>query len=281
MVGGSPLCTVVSEFSRGLIDRSGYGSENFAQGYDRHRLSPPRALLKILTLVAEVERPRLLVDLGAGTGLSTRVWAEHAERIVGVEANARMLEWAERVTREPNVRYVEAFASDTGLRAGSADIVTCAQAFHWMEPTSVLREASRILRSGGVFAAYDYDVPPAIHPEIDPAFAGHFAARRRARERLGLEAGSATWPKEQHLERIRESGHFRFTREIICHGFEEVDAARVVGLAESLGGPRTIFGSEAPEVEETFVRLRETVQRVLADRSSPMVVSYRIRLGVK
>ncbi len=162
-----------SEFSRGLIDRSGYESEEFAEGYDRHRLTPPRALLKILTLVAQAERPRLVVDLGAGTGLSTRVWAGHAEQIVGVEANARMLEWAQRVTQEPNVSYVEAFASDTGLCAGSADLVTCAQAFHWMEPTTVLREAWRVLRSGGVFAAYDYDVPPAIHPEIDPAFAAH------------------------------------------------------------------------------------------------------------
>lgn len=270
-----------SGFSRELIDRSGYESEKFAEGYDRHRLSPPRALLKILTLVAQAERPRLVVDLGAGTGLSTRVWAGHAEQIVGVEPNARMLEWAQRVTQEPNVSYVEAFASDTGLCAASADLVTCAQAFHWMEPTTVLGEAWRLLRSGGVFAAYDYDVPPAIHPEIDPAFAVHFAARRRARERLGIQAGSATWPKEQHLERIRESGLFRLTREIVCHGFEEVDAARVVGLAESLGGPRTIFGDEAPEVEETFVNLRETAERVLADSLSPMVVSYRIRLGGK
>ncbi|MGI8564347.1 MAG: class I SAM-dependent methyltransferase [Candidatus Dormibacter sp.] len=270
-----------SEFSRGLIDRSGYASEKFAEGYDRHRLSPPPAVLKILTLVAQAERPRLVVDLGAGTGLSTRVWAGYAEQIVGIEANARMLKWARRVTQEPNIRYVQAFASNTGLCAGSADLVTCAQAFHWMEPAAVLREAGRILRSGGVFAAYDYDVPPAIHPEIDPAFAVHFAARRRARERLGLQAGSATWPKEQHLERIRESGLFCSAREIVCHGFQEVDAVRVTGLAESLGGPRTIFGEAAPEVEETFVHLREAAERVLANRSWPMVVSYRIRLGVK
>jgi SAM-dependent methyltransferase len=271
----------VTEFSRGLIDRSGYEREGFAELYDRHRLAPPPALLEILTLVAQVERPGLVVDFGAGTGLSTRVWIERAEQVVGIEPNARMVERARHTTRARDVLYVEAFANDTGLPEGSADLVTCAQAFHWMEPIPVLAEAARILRRGGVFAAYDYDVPPVVHPEVDDAFTLHFTARRGARERLGLEAGAATWPKERHLERIRESGRFRFAREIVCHGFEEVNAARIVGLAASVGGPRALFGGEAPEVEASFARLREVVQRVLGERSAPMVVSYRIRLGIK
>ena len=41
----------------------------------------------------------------------------------------------------------------------SADIVTCSQSFHWMEPEPTLAEIARILRPGGVFAAYDYDWP--------------------------------------------------------------------------------------------------------------------------
>lgn len=271
---------VVSEFSRGLIDRSGYEREGFPELYDRHRLSPPRSLLQILTLVAQIERLRLVVDLGAGTGLSTRPWAERAERVVGVEPNAQMIERARRATRARNVRYTEAFADDTGLREGSADLVTCVQAFHWMEPKRVLAEAARILRRGGVFAACDYDVPPVVHPEVDHAFAVHFAARRRARARLGLEAGAATWPKERHIERIRASGHFRRVREIVCHGFDEADAGRIVGLAESIGGPRAFFGGDAPEVDDSFERLREAAGRYLGERLSPMVVCYRIRLGV-
>ena len=272
---------LVSEFSRTLIDRSGYEGEGFAEVYDRYRPSPPPDLLAILMVVAQVNRPRLVVDLGAGTGLSTRVWAERAEEVIGVEANARMIERARLATRAPNVRYVEAFAAETGLETGAADLVTCAQAFHWMEPALVLAEAARILRRGGVFAIYDYDVPPVVHPEVDDAFAAHFEARRSARKRLQLQAGAATWPKERHLERIRESGGFRFAREIVSHGFEEADAARIIGLAESVGGPRALFGDEEPTVGQTFERLREMAQRVLGERSWTMVVCYRIRLGVK
>ena len=51
-------------------------------------------------------------------------------------------------------------------------------------------------------------------------------------------------------------------------------------LAESIGGPRVIFGEQAPEVEQTFRRLRETAQRVLGDRAQPLLACYRVRIGV-
>jgi len=271
----------VGGFSEHLIERSGYAREGFAQVYDRYRPSPPAALLDLLTLVARIERPRLVVDLGSGTGLSTRVWSARAHEVVGVDANAAMVERAREVTDAPNVRYVNAFGAETGLAEGAADIVTCAQAFHWMEPAPVLAEAARILRRGGVFAAYDYDVPPIVEPEVDAAFEEHHQARGAARRRLGIEAGAARWWKDRHLERIRESGHFRFAREAVCHGWDGADAARMVGLAESIGGPRELFGGAAPEVAETFERLRGVAERVLGDHTWPMVVCYRVRLGIK
>jgi SAM-dependent methyltransferase len=271
----------MSEFSRTLIERSGYDSDAFADLYDRSRPAPPPELLDILSLVAQVERPRLVIDLGAGTGLSSRAWAHRADQVIGVEANPHMRERARIATGEPNVDYVQGYAADTGLGEGAADLVTCSQAFHWMEPEPVLAEAARLLRPGGVFAAYDYDVPPVIHPEVDAAFMAHFAARRAARKRLGLDAGAESWPKERHVQRIRDSGRFRFAREIVCHGFDEADGCRIVGLAESLGGPRSIFRDAAPEVHETFAGLCETAERVIGARTTRIVVCYRIRVGVK
>lgn len=268
-------------FSATMIARSGYDRDGFATAYDRYRPSPPPDLLHILATLAQAQRPDLVVDLGAGTGLSTRAWAGRARRVVGIEPNPRMVSHARDSGGEPGVGYLVAFGHRTGLAAGRADLVTCAQAFHWMEPAPVLAEAARILRPGGVFAAYDYDLPPVVQPEVDAAFAAHFAARARARERLGLAAGAATWPKQRHLEQIRASGHFRFAREIVCHGCQETDAARLTGLAESLGGPAGLFGGQAPEVTESSRLLAETAHRVLEDRTWPMFVCYRVRLGVK
>jgi SAM-dependent methyltransferase len=271
----------VSEFSRSLIERSGYQSDAFADLYDRSRPAPPPTLLDILTLVARAQRPRLVVDLGAGTGLSTRAWAGRAEQVFGVEPNPYMVERARQATAEPNVDYVQAFASETGLAEGEADVVTCSQSFHWMEPAPVLAEAARLLRRGGVFAAYDYDVPPVVQPEVDAAFVAHLQARRAARERLGLEPCAIRWPKEGHLERIRESGKFRFAREMLCHGFAEADGDQIVRLAESLGGPRDIFGGAAPEVDETFAALRRAAGTLVGEQPTPIVVCYRIRAGVR
>jgi len=263
----------MSVFSQELIGRSGYLNEGFADVYDRYRPSPPREVLDVLTVVAGVERPCLVVDLGCGTGLATRAWAERADEVIGVEPNPRMIERARRGTDQPNVCYVEAYGADTSLPDGRADLVTSFQSFHWMEPQPVLAEAVRILRDGGVFAACDYDVPPFVEPEVDAAFAALLKARREARERLGIPAGATSWPKDRHLEEIRASGRFRYTRELVAHGWRETDADGVTGLAESIGA----FRHHQPEQ----LQLRETAGRVLGDRVWPQLLSYRIRVGIK
>jgi SAM-dependent methyltransferase len=273
--------TFVSEFSQQLIDRSGYLEEGFADVYDRFRPAPPESVLDVLAFVAGAQRPRLVVDLGAGTGLATRAWAARAEQVVGVEPNPRMLERAQAATRQPNVQYVEAYAADTGLPPAEADLVTAWQAFHWMEPQPVLAEAARLLRQGGVFAACDYEVPPVVEPEVDAAFIDLLRARREARLRLSLPAGASSWPKAEHVAQIRASGAFRYARELVAHGWWETDAERIVGAAESIGGPREIFGDQAPDVGETFERLRETAHRVLGERRWPALLCYRLRVGIK
>ena len=142
-----------------------------ANSYNRVRPAPPLVLLDLLTQLIGMSYPALVVDLGSGTGLSTAIWGERAERVIGIEPNADMLKEAIRnVEHQPyaaHIAYQEGFAHQTGLPDECADIVTAAQSFHWMEPTATLAEIARILRPGGLFAAYDYDAPPAIHWELD------------------------------------------------------------------------------------------------------------------
>lgn len=264
----------MSEFSRALIERSGYDRPGFATGYDRHRPRPPGALLELLCRYARVERPAVAVDLGCGTGLSTRAWSGVAVRVVGVEPNAAMLAAAEPA---PGVEYVNAFAQDTGLPDGAADIVTCSQSLHWMEPQPVFAEAARILRPGGVFAAYDYDWPPAVDPELDAAFEAYQARRREVRARRGLQRGGDRWPKHEHLARMRASGCFEWCREVVLHSVEEGDAERIGGFARSLGLPVVV--TDDPELR--IGELEAVARRVLGDRSVPFHFGYRVRMGVR
>ena len=268
----------MSDFSRDVIGRSGYALDGFAEAYDGARPSPPAVVLDVLERCAG-GRPHLVVDLGSGTGLSSRAWADRSERVVGIEANPAMLAIAREATSAENVAFVEGYADATGLEAGAADIVTCAQSFHWMDPHMVLPEAGRLLRPGGVFAAYDYDVVPVIDPRVDAAFARVIDVRWEARERLGILAGSALWPKSQHADRIRESGLFAFVREVHCHGELVADGRRIVELAHSLGGPSDIFDGRAPELDEATDELARLALELVPEPRA-MLLGYSIRLGI-
>jgi len=269
----------VSTFSRDLIERSGYAIEGYAGEYDRARPAPPAVVLDVMERYAG-GRPALVVDLGTGTGLSARAWAGRSERVIGVEANPAMLAIARESTTDPGVTFVEGYAEATGLGSGEADIVTCAQAFHWMDPHVVLPEVARLLRPGGVFAAYDYDQVPAIDARLDEAFARVIDERWKARERLGIHAVTSTWPKSQHIDRLRESGLFAFAREVHCHAELVVDGRRLTALADSLGGPGEIFEGQAPELDDAAQSLARLALEELPEPRTGLL-GYTIRLGIR
>jgi SAM-dependent methyltransferase len=98
--------------------------------------------------LADVE----VVDLGAGTGIASRQLAERGARVIAVELSASML--AELAASSPGVHAVQGSGSALPLRDDSADLVTCAQAWHWMDPGRAVPEIRRVLRPGGVFAAW-------------------------------------------------------------------------------------------------------------------------------
>jgi SAM-dependent methyltransferase len=255
----------------------------FADVYDAFRPRPPLAVLDILTQLAEVQRPALVVDLGSGTGLSTALWADRAAQVVGVEPSADMRAQAEQrvagLADPANVRYQAGYANATGLPDVCADIVTCSQSLHWMEPVSTFAEIARILRPGGVFAAYDCDWPPTVTWAIEEAHHSFHAQLRVAEEAHGFSRDVRSWDKPQHLERMRASGQFRMTKEIVLHHVEQGGAERLVGLELSQGGVATLLKNGVSEQEVGIAALREVAQRVLGDAIVPWYFSYRMRVG--
>jgi len=259
----------------------------FADAYDTFRPRPPLTLLDILTQLARTPQPALVVDLGSGTGLSTTLWTSRAIQVVGVEPSADMRHQAEARTAgaEPPgiaiVRYLARYANATGLSDGCADIVTCSQSLHWMEPVSTFAEIARILRPGGVFAAYDYDWPPTLSWEVEQVHQIFIAQIRLAEQASGFSKHVPFWEKHMHLRRMRESGLFRVTKEILMHNVEHGGAERLVGLELSQGGVAMLLKSGMNEREIGITALRESAHRLLGDAIVPWYFSYRVRLGVK
>jgi len=195
-----------------------------------------------------------------------------------VEASPEMLAQAEAATEADNARFVQAYAQATGLPDGEADLVTCSQALHWMEPEPTFAEAARLLRPGGVFAAYDYDWPPIAGWEVESAFE---EVLRRVRAGRAPDGRGMRYAKEGHLERIKASGLFRYAREIVFHSRDRADADRIVGMALSLGPLTVLLREGRSEDEVGLTALREAAERSLGDREAQIFLGYRIRLGVK
>jgi SAM-dependent methyltransferase len=267
-------------FSDDAIRQSGYLGEGFAAEYHAFRPRPPAVLLDALTRYAGGP-PTLVVDLGSGTGLSTVAWAERATRVIGVEPNPKMREEAERHARTANVSFVSGYADATTVETGAADIVTCSQSFHWMEREATLDEASRILRPGGVFAAYDYDAVPVVHPELEAAWFDHLRLRSHYRDEHRVEAGWTRKPKHEHLEVIRASGHFGYAREFVLHDELDAGAEELIGFARSLGLIPELIALGVSEAELGLTRLEETTRRALGSERTRILLGYRVRLGVK
>jgi len=120
-----------------------------ADQYARYRPSYPEAA--IAALLAPFSQANILTvaDIGAGTGISSRLLADRVAQVWAVEPNAAMRQAA---TLHERVTFLEGTAEQTGLATASVDLVTCFQAFHWFEPDRALPEFHRILTPGGWLA---------------------------------------------------------------------------------------------------------------------------------
>ncbi len=118
--------------------------------YVRYRPSYPVGVTAFLQSQAGLGGSSIVADIGAGTGIFTRLLLETGARVIAVEPNDAM-----RAAAESEFRGHAGFASAngsaeaTGLAGQSVSLITCAQAFHWFEPVGTRREFSRILRPGG------------------------------------------------------------------------------------------------------------------------------------
>ena len=260
--GGGEAAT---EYRR-LSEPAYHGS--FISRYDDLRPEPPAELIAVLGALAPETPPRLVVDLGSGTGISTSAWSAHADRVLGIEHNPEMLAAARAA---PRVEYRHATAQETGLPDACADVVTCAQSLHWMDHRSTIDEIARILRPEGVFAAYDYDWPPLVHWEVDAAFLSVLEAS-------GVDP--ARPEKARHIERLQASGRFRWVREFFLHRRESRGHEAIALLPLAFGPVARKLGEGATPEELGLDRLRAAIDRRIGAQAT-LWWSYRVRCAIK
>ncbi len=126
-----------------------------AERYDRTRPHYPAALVDRIVAASP---GREVLDVGAGTGISSRQFQAAGCAVLGVEPDARMAEFARRTGVEVEVSTFEAW-SPAGR---SFDAVVAGMAWHWVDPVAGAAQAARVLRPGGRLAVFwNVFQPPA------------------------------------------------------------------------------------------------------------------------
>lgn len=150
--------------------------------YAKYRPHYPAALFDYVASLAPARQ--LAWDCGTGNGQGAVELAGHFERVVATDPSAGQIAQAVRC---PNVDYRVEPAEQSTLEACSADLITVAQALHWFEFDRFYREAARVLKPGGILAAWCYGLFRVNH------------AVDRVVDRYYVDLVGPHWPPERRL----------------------------------------------------------------------------------
>jgi SAM-dependent methyltransferase len=88
-----------------------------------------------------------VLEIGAGTGILTRLLAERIDHLVAVEPDERMR--AVLAAADPAVEVLAGQAEDIPVESSSVDVVTAQSAWHWVDESRAIPEVARVLRPRG------------------------------------------------------------------------------------------------------------------------------------
>ncbi|MCX5205307.1 class I SAM-dependent methyltransferase [Streptomyces sp. NBC_00237] len=196
-----------------------------ADAYERFRPGYPTELFDLVTAYAG--RPvRTALEIGAGTGKATRLFARHGVAVTATEPDAQML--AELRKHVPaDVRTVHAAFED--VRTDTRyDLVYAAAALHWTSPKGRWSRMAALLEPGGVFASFGSPVnlaDPAVDEAVRAAQAPYLASSE-IRMPGGSPSGSGMqWPGTE----LQESEWFTEVRQTVIERRPTMSAAAYLG----------------------------------------------------
>lgn len=147
---------------------------------ERYATGRPSGHARVLQVLPHILAGHLPVaralDVGCGTGHSTRALLPYAQEIMGIDASSEMLAQAECL---PRLQYRKGYAEALPCRDASFDLVTVSSAYHWFDHERFLAETARVLRPGGWLVLYKASSTgrPTLHPEFETWKRDVFGAR--------------------------------------------------------------------------------------------------------
>jgi SAM-dependent methyltransferase len=223
-----------------------------AEAYERFRPGYPVELFDMVMKYAG--QPVLTaLEIGAGTGKATRLFAERGVAVTATEPDRAML--AELLKHVPaNVRTVQAAFEDL-TPAESYGLVYAAAALHWTNPEGRWSRVAALLKPGGVFASFGGPVQPA-----DPAVAEAVrVARAPFLDSDEIPSPDGT-PPAQHMQwpgtELRRSASFADVEQVVIERPLTMTADDYVGHLSTISA---YIELPAVEREQVFRRIMQVL----------------------
>ncbi len=144
----------------GFQPRFGHAAAEF----ERYRPEYPPELFELILAAIPSGRRERAIDLGAGTGKATRALLPHFREVIAVEPDPGM---AVKLKEDLPAAIVHNMtAEDFSHPRSTVDLVTVANALHWMDAPRVFSNVHSWLRPSGILAVFDRPLPKTI-PCID------------------------------------------------------------------------------------------------------------------
>lgn len=213
-----------------------------AERYDRARPRYPAALVG--RIVAAAPGPAVL-DVGCGTGIVARQFQAAGCRVLGVEPDARMADFARRHGVEVEAARFEDWEADGRM----FDAVVAGTAWHWIDPVAGAASAARVLRAGGLLAPFWHVFQ--LPPEVARAFAAAY-------HRVAPESPVAPQPDRQGPEAYQP---------VVTRAAEGIREAGGFGIPEQwrFDGERILTRDELLDLMPTQGHLTRLPQEPLAE----------------
>jgi SAM-dependent methyltransferase len=241
---------------------------NRVADYIRYRPSYPSALLDLLAKECGLRAEHAIADIGSGTGLLSKLFLDHGNRVYGVEPNAEMRAGGEEFLRNyANFTSVNGSAEATTLSPSSVDFITAGQAFHWFDVAAAEREFCRILKPGGWVVVVWQDRRMEETP-----FAREY---EHLLERFGIEYKKVkdAYPEADKIRHFFEAGTFH-SRDLPNHQVLDWEGLRG-RLRSSSYAPTESHANYAPMMAE----LRSMFDTYQENRTVRMEYFARIHFG--
>lgn len=130
--------------------------DGVAELYDRARPTYPPEMFEDLAAVASLAPGSRVLEIACGTGQATLPLAQRGYTVEAVELGAALAAVARRhLAAYPRARVSVSPFEAWPLPAEPFDLVLCATAFHWLDPTVRLARCAQALRPGGWLAVVD------------------------------------------------------------------------------------------------------------------------------